>query len=122
MRKGVQRFLTLVAIYAVALHTILLGLAPVFAAPAFDPFSVICHSAAGGAAPVEQAPANSIPSHACDHCIACNAMAPPGPLDKLVVEQLAPARLLQILRPLLSILEDGVTFNLKHARGPPHFV
>ena len=43
MRLG-RRSISWVAIYAIALHAILWGVAPMAAAPASDPFSVICHS------------------------------------------------------------------------------
>lgn len=124
MRVSVQRIVTLMAIYAVAIHTILLGLVPVIAAPTVDPFSVICHSERSGAAPAEQIPTApvSAPGHACDQCIMGSAMAPPEPLDGLVVEQLAPARLLQILRPASVLVRDGIATKLKRARGPPSFV
>jgi hypothetical protein len=41
-----RRVLSWMAIYAIALHTILLGVGPLIAAPTVDPFSVICHSEA----------------------------------------------------------------------------
>ena len=46
MRTGLRRAVSLVAIYVVALHTILLGIVPVAASAsvAGDPFSIICHS------------------------------------------------------------------------------
>jgi len=124
MRVGVQRIVTLVAIYAVAIHTILLGLVPVIAAPTVDPFSVICHSERSGAAPAEQIPTApaSAPGHACDQCIMCSAMAPPEALDGLLLEQLVPGRLLQVLRPAAVPVRDGIATKLKRARGPPFFV
>jgi hypothetical protein len=123
MRVSVRRTLSWVAIYAIALHTVLLGAAPLIAGPTVDPFSVICHSEAPAAAPAEQTPATpvSAPSHACDHCNLCSAMAPPDPLDGVVVAQLAPARLLQVLRPTTAATRDGIAASLKRARGPPAF-
>lgn len=123
MRVGGRRVLSWVAIYAIALHTILLGVAPLIAAPTADPFSVICHSEAPATSPSEQAPASpvSAPTHACDHCNLCSAMAPPDPLDGVVVAQLAPARLLQVLRPTTAATRDGIATSLKRDRGPPAF-
>ena len=121
MRAGVKRGLNWVAIYAIALHTILLGVGPLIAAPAVDPFSVICHSEAPTGSPAEQAPTSpaSGPAHACDYCNLCSAMAPPDELDSVFAAQLAPARLLRILRPTITPTRDGIAANLKRARGPP---
>ena len=101
MRVGVRRGLNWVAIYAIALHTILLGVGPLIAAPTVDPFSVICHSEASAVSPAEQTPASpvSAPAHACDYCNLCSTMAPPNAMDSVVAVQLAPVRLLHILRP-----------------------
>jgi hypothetical protein len=123
MRVGIRRVLSWVAIYAIALHTILLSVAPLTAAPTIDPFSVICHSEGSATSPAEQTPAIpvSAPSHACDYCNLCNAMAPPDELDSVVAAQLVPARLLHILRPATAATRDGIAANLKRARGPPSF-
>jgi hypothetical protein len=119
MKTGGSRFLGLLAIYAIALHTILWGAGIPYASASVDPFSVICHSEA--AAPGEQAPAGpaSSPSHACDHCNLCSAMAPPDPRADVVITRLVPARLLQVLRPASASTRDGIAAHLKRARGPP---
>jgi len=69
-----------VAIYAVALHVILLGLVPAANGESVNPFSVICHSA-GPAAAGDEAPGKPglIPGHACEHCNLCSAAPPPEP-------------------------------------------
>ena len=69
-----------VAIYAVALHVILLGLVPAANGESVNPFSVICHSA-GPAAAGEETPGKPdlIPGHACEHCNLCSAAPPPEP-------------------------------------------
>ena len=60
MRLLLRRGVTLLAIYAVALHVILLGLAPIAAnGEIVNPFSVICHSA-GRWLPVMKLPASPI--------------------------------------------------------------
>jgi len=111
------------AIYAIALHGILLGVAPLMAAPWVDPFSIICHSAAPGAAPAEQTPAGpaSAPAQSCDHCTLCSAMAPPDALDGVVISELGPTKLLQRLRTAPAVPRDGIADNPNRARGPPSF-
>lgn len=121
MRSRVQQAMSWQAIYAIALHTILWGVTPLFAAPTVDPFSVTCHSAAPGAAPAEQSPASpvSTPTKSCDHYTLCSAMAPPDVLDGVVIAELGPAKLLQLLRPTITVPHDGIDYNPNRARGPP---
>ena len=119
MRSGAKRSFGWLAILAVALHTVLWGVAAPMAAP-FDPFSVICQS--GTLAPAEQTPAGpaSMPSSACDHCTLCGAAAaPPVTLDRIAAGQLLPAKLLHVLRTAVSAPRDGVASNPYQARGPP---
>lgn len=121
MRIGLRNAVTCVAIYAVALHVILLGLASVAAATsaAVDPFSVICHSSAGATG--DQAPVNRdlVPGHACEHCNLCSATAPPPAPDVAFNVDLKPARILHVLRPVSAAARTGVTSDPKLARGPP---
>ena len=59
--------MTLLAIYAVALHVILLGLVPITAnGVAVDPYSIICHSITPTGAAGDETPAKAdlIPGHA----------------------------------------------------------
>ncbi len=75
MRLLLRRGVTVLAIYAVALHVILLGLVPIAAnGEIVNPFSVICHSA-GPVAAGDEAPGKPdlIPGHACEHCNLCSA-------------------------------------------------
>ena len=113
MRISGRRVLSLVAIYAIALHTILWGAGVPYAA-AVDPFSVICHSAAPGE------PAQA-PSHSpvCDHCTLCSAMAPPAPQPGGTIAQLLPAPLLEILRPASFARSSSFSYTPNLARGPP---
>lgn len=118
MRSGVKRVLSVLAIYAIALHTILSGIAPLASASTLDPFSVICHS--GTQAPAKQTPDAPAPSSTCDHCTLCGtAAAPPITLDRIAAGQLLPAKLLHVLRPAVSAPRDGVASNPHQARGPP---
>jgi hypothetical protein len=122
MRIGFRRAVSWVAIYAVALHVILLGFASVAAnASAVDPFSVICHSVAPAGALGDEAPSKPdlIPGHACDHCNLCNAAAPPPAPDSALLGSLPPARVLHALRPLSTPVRTGTTSDPKLARGPP---
>ncbi|MGH6663649.1 MAG: DUF2946 family protein [Pseudolabrys sp.] len=115
--------MTWLAIYAVALHAILLGLAPIGANSAtVDPFSVICLHDAGTNSPAGHQPSGLVPGHACEHCNLCSAVAPPPAPDLVVFGSLLPARLLQVLRPASAAPSVGVAFRPNLARGPPLFV
>jgi hypothetical protein len=118
MRLGGRRILSVVAIYAIALHAILWGAAaPMAAAPSADPFSIICHNAAGAAD--EQSPAT--PSQACDHCTLGTTAAPPPAPGFALIGSLTPARVLQILTPASDSSSGSATGNSTSARGPPRF-
>jgi hypothetical protein len=114
---------TLLAIYAFALHVILLGLAPITAngSATIDPFSVICHSLSHAGVLGDEAPSKRdlIPGHACDHCNLCNAAAPPPAPDFALLGNLLPARVLHAHRPLSTTVRVGTTSDPKLARGPP---
>ena len=112
----------MLAIYAVALHVILLGLVPIAAnGEIVDPLSVICHSA-GPAAAGDETPGKPdlIPGHACEHCNLCSAAPPPEPAV-VPSGHLLPTRLLQVLRPASHTQSAGVAFRPNLARGPPRF-
>ena len=121
MRSGTRQVLNVTAAFAIALHTVLwAAVAPMAATAAVDPFTVICHSDASG--PAEQTPDHGalVPAHACDHCNLCSAMAPPVPLNAPFTT-LAPARVLQVLRPAAIAPHRDATANPRLARGPPAF-
>ena len=123
MRGLARQVMNWVAIYAVALHVILLGLVPIAANGAsLDPFSVICHSVVPAAVPGDDAPGQPglVPGHACEHCNLCSAAAPPAP-DIVLVGHLAPTRLLQVLSPASHAPRVGIAFRPNLARGPPPF-
>jgi hypothetical protein len=119
MRAGFRKVIGVLAIYAVALHVVLVGLMP-FAAAAVsaDPLSVICHSVPAGAAG-QQDTGVPQPGHACEHCNLCTAMAPPPAPDTPLAGHLAPARVLHVLRPLSTAAKTSLAADPKLARGPP---
>ena len=123
MRLGLRRSVTLLAIYAVALHIILLVFVPIAAnvSAAIDPFSVICNSVAPAGAVGDEAPSKPdlVPGHACDQCNLCNAAAPPPAPASALLGSLPPARVLHALRPLSMTVRIGTTSDPKLARGPP---
>jgi hypothetical protein len=123
MRAGIRRIPSLVAIYAIAMHTILWGAGPLSAAPTVDPLSIICHSAASDSSPGQHAPVDPdrVPTHACDHCNLCSAIAPPAALDDIVAGHLAPARVFDVLRPASTTARSSLAFSPKLARAPPTF-
>ncbi len=122
MRSGVKRVLSVLAIYAIALHTILSGIAPMAVASTVDPFSIICSSAPHAATQTDQAPAGQVPApaSACDHCTLCGAAAaPPLTLDNVLTEQLTPRKLLHVVSLTPAIPRGGVASNPRLAQGPP---
>lgn len=117
MRFLARQATSWVAIYAVALHVILLGLAPIAANGAsINPFAEICHSAAPG----DDAPGKPdlAPGHACEHCNLCAAAPPPEPAV-LPIGALLPTRTLAVLRPFSHAPRTGIVSSPHLARGPP---
>lgn len=124
MRTRYRQVAGLVAIITIALHTALWGIAAAHpVASAVDPFSVICHSDAGGTVIADQLPANpaSAPTHACDHCNLC-ATAPAANLpDTVAVFMLEPTRLLHRLIEATVLPRAAITNRSNPARAPPVF-
>jgi hypothetical protein len=120
VRLGGRRLLTWIAIYAVALHAILVGLAtPALAGQpaAFDPLSAICHSTADGQD--DQTTGRPAPGHACEHCNLCSIAGPPAAPDAALAGILKPARIAHVLRPASGAPIAGLVQSPKLARGPP---
>jgi hypothetical protein len=122
MLRRLKHGVTVLALYAMALHVLLAAFAPVAAGAGtnVDPFSVICHSGAsdisGDSAPLHPA---LLPGKACEHCNLCSAAAPPPAPDVAFDIQFAPACVLHVLRPDNMPAPGGIAFEPKLARGPP---
>lgn len=123
MRFGWRKFVSVMAIYAIALNTILwAALAPVPVGASFDPLTAICHSVVDQTVDGAQSPAGqpAKPSKACDHCTLCGA-APvsASAADAVLAGILKPGRLLRVLRPVDAARATGVVFHQHSPRGPP---
>ncbi|HET7849932.1 MAG TPA: DUF2946 family protein [Pseudolabrys sp.] len=121
-RAGGSRVLTWIAIYAVALHVVLLGLIPPVTAgqgAGFDPLSSICHSQPAGQTQEGSDNPDFVPGHACEHCNLCAAYAPPMAPPDVQAARLAPTRILDVLRPISATVQTSTVADLRLARGPP---
>ncbi len=124
MRLGWRQWISVLAMYLVALNTILwAALAPVPAVGSFDPLSAICHSLAQTAdQTAAQTPDGqpAKPSKACDHCSLCSTTpAASNSVDSVLAGILAPGRLLRVLHPSDAAHTTTVDFSPGLARGPP---
>ena len=123
MRAGTGQFLSVASAFAIAMHAVLwVAVAPLAAAQAGDPFTIICHSETP--APAEQAPSRGpiAPGYPCDHCNLCSAVTPPPAPVTALTARFEPVRTLGILHPINVALRDEVAADPKLARGPPAFV
>lgn len=123
LRQQVKTGAAVLAILAIALHTMLWTMAASLTAASagFDPFSVICHSGSVSSEADDQnagQPASK-PTSACDHCNLCSAAEPASAPDVVILGRLIPERVLALLSPSSVSRRDGVTSNPKLARGPP---
>ena len=124
MRFGWRKIVSVVAIYTVAINTILwAALAPVPVGASFDPLTAICHSIADQAPSGDQSPAGqpAKPSKACDHCSLCSTTPTSfGAADAVLAGILEPGKVLRVLRPADAARASSVTATPSPARGPPH--
>lgn len=124
MIQRLKHGVTVLALYAMALHVLLAALAPLSAGAAgtIDPFSVICHStapdASGDASPRHPA---LIPGQACEHCNLCSAAAPPPAPDVALAIEFTPTISRHIVVAAELPPRTNVTADPKLARGPPSF-
>lgn len=123
MHPGFRKIVGIIAIYAIALNTILwTALAPVPAGAAFDPLAVICHSTANAADMTVDAAGGqpAAPGKACDHCTLCGATGSPAmAADAVLAATLSPGRLIAELRPAEASRRPGLVRSSNLARGPP---
>lgn len=120
MRVWPRRSVSLLAVYVIALTTILSAFsAPRPAGAAFDPFSVICHSGPSDPSTIQQAPAKQTPSKACDHCSLCFVAASLAGPDAIPAGRLTPPSVLQILTPASTAARAHFAGTPNLARGPP---
>lgn len=121
MRQLLRRSATFLAIYTIALHAVLWGFVVQPITTAFDPSTVICHS--GVVTPSQQTPDRGAPapSHACDHCNLCNAIASAIVANTELMARFEPVQTMQVLHAVSVARRDEIATNPKVARGPPAF-
>jgi len=120
MRLLLRDSVALLAIWVVALHTVLWAPVTGFAAsPATDPFTVICHSQTGTADDPANAP--PVPTHVCDHCNLCSVVGPALAPNTASAIRFDGARTLQLLHPLTIARHVDPAADPKLARAPPDF-
>ena len=126
MRTGAKRVVGWVAIYAVALHTLLVGfgLAAAAARDSFDPFAVTCLTGAHDSIPADSTsgPVGSEKNQICKHCafcgIAASSAAPPQ-ITLATAPTLTQAT--GLLWPISVAPRAAAPPNPHLPRGPPLF-
>jgi len=123
VRSLLRRSVTLVALYTVALHIVLLGFLPagVGSFSPIDPFAIICHTASPSEHPGEppQGSLQYLPGRAIDRCDLSSVVGlPPTPEASFKVE-LQPTRLLDVLRPDTAPEQKSPVYPANLIRGPP---
>jgi hypothetical protein len=122
MRSMWRRTITLVALYAVSLHIVLLGFLPAAAAGSapVDSFAIICHTIAPsqpGEPP--QGSLQYLPGRAIDHCDLASAVGlPPSPEEFFKVD-LRRTCLVDVLRPHTAPEQKSLVYPANLIRGPP---
>ncbi len=123
MRLIWRRSVTVLAMYAIALQVVLLGIVPLSpgAFAAIDPFAIICSTTGSATNPGEppRGTLHFVPGRAIDQCNLCSAAAPPPAPDTAVVIDFTWAPVLHVLRPMSTPARTGLTSNPKLARAPP---
>jgi hypothetical protein len=123
MRSACQRSVTLVALYAVALHIVLLGFLPAGFGTfsPIDPFAIICHTVGPAEHPGEppQGSLQYLPSRAIDRCDLSSAVGLPPSPEAFFKVALQPTRLLDLLRPHRALAQKSPVYPANLIRGPP---
>jgi len=120
MRLLLRDSVALLAIWVVALHTVLWAPVTGFTASlATDPFTVICHSQTATADDPANAP--PAPTHVCDHCNLCSVVGPALAPNTASAIRFDGARTLQLLHPLTIARHVDPAADPKLARAPPDF-
>ena len=120
MRFVGRRFISVAAIYAIALHTIFWAAGPMLPLPAGNTFSAICHSAVSLISDEAPGDPGSAPTQVCDHCNLCSATpVPPAGFDSVLAGILTPTKLLHVLTLAPAAAYDGIADNPNRTRGPP---
>ncbi len=123
MRLIWRRSVTLLALYAVALHVIVLGFFPV-SPSAFgptSPFAIICHTT-GPAVESNMPPPGTLhyrPGSAIEYCDLCCAAAPPPAPETALHIEYRPVRVLHVLSSDSTPTQSSLPFNSRLIRGPP---
>ncbi|MDO9411741.1 MAG: hypothetical protein Q7T81_04100 [Pseudolabrys sp.] len=118
MNGKLRKSLSVVAIFALAMHAILFGVPMQAAAKSVDPFTVICHSGPVDPAAPEPAPASQ-PTKACDHCSLCFVAGTLDAPDTILVELLTPPSVLHVLVPASTAARVHFAAHPHLPRGPP---
>lgn len=118
MNGKFRKSMSLMAIFALALHAILFGVPMQAAATSVDPFTVICHSGPVDPAASEPTPASQ-PTKACDHCSLCFIAGPLDAPDAILAGRLAPPSVLHVLRPASTAARAHFAAHPHLPRGPP---
>jgi hypothetical protein len=118
MNGKFRKSMSVLAIFAIAMHAILFGGPMQAAANAVDPFTIICHSGPVDPSTTDQTP-NQTPTKACDHCSLCFVAASLAGPDAIVAGIMAPPAVLHVLVPNSSAASAHLAVTPHLARGPP---
>ena len=123
VRIVIRRIVSVLAIYLIAITTILWGFSAVQpSGAAFDPFTIICHSGPQDASPSDagDAPPVFFPQKACSHCILCNvAPTASATFDSFVIGPLGPTKTLCHRPPTELASREHIGGSPRQAQGPP---
>jgi hypothetical protein len=122
MRAHLRQALSWVALAAIGLRVVLLGVAPpAMAAPpaAFDPYAITCLGTAHSAQPDSSVPGDLVPGHTCAQCALCNVVSSPLAPSAAVIGLVAPRRIASVFWPASATPPADFISKISLARGPP---